>query len=281
MFFVFSRIFPFLLIFFSNFVWADLMIAPTRVVFIERERGQTVNLINISNKTNTYRLHWKEQKQGLDGQYQSFAKGELNPDSASSMIRFSPRQVTLKPGERQTIRLMLRRKKDLKKQDYRSHLVFQKLPNQDEVAEEKNQGAKLELKANIGFSIPVIVRSGDYDTSIDITRVEMLEAEEQGEKIYGIGVDLSRSGSNSVYGSLAVYWKKSQEAAFQQIGILNNVAVYPELNTRKVLIGLKKLPAKSGFIKVKFEGSEDLKGRLKEFHEQKVNDNHYKLHNFR
>ncbi|MDH5258741.1 MAG: hypothetical protein OEX07_12070, partial [Gammaproteobacteria bacterium] len=39
-------------------VWANLMIAPHRVIFEPKQRSVSINLLNTSTTTNTYRLHW-------------------------------------------------------------------------------------------------------------------------------------------------------------------------------------------------------------------------------
>ena len=41
-----------------------------------------------------------------------------------NMVRISPSQVRLAPGERQIVKLAIRKPKDLAEQEYRSHLAF-------------------------------------------------------------------------------------------------------------------------------------------------------------
>ncbi len=259
-----------------NSAFANLMIAPTRIVFEERERAETVNLINISNKTTTYRLHWNEQRQLPDGQYQTMSADDDNSLTASSMLRFSPRQVTLAPGQRQTVRIVLRRTKDLKKFDYRSHLVFQALPSEDENVDGNSSGSKIEMKVNLGFSIPVIVRQGKFDTIVKIEKIEMIETKIEGKNIYGTEVTLSRSGVNSIYGSLKVFWKDKSMGDYKQVAILNNVAIYPEHRVRTIPISFDSLTAKYGMIKVVYEGSEDLKNKVMESFERAIIASEYK-----
>ena len=45
--------------------------------------------------------------------------------SAADLVRYSPRQVELAPGEVQTVRIQIRKPEGLKDGEYHSHLVFQ------------------------------------------------------------------------------------------------------------------------------------------------------------
>ena len=109
-----------LLLTISSVVEASLLISPTRIAFGDRDRVQRVTLINSSSEVKTYRLEWVEQRVNNQGGYEI-----LTPEQAaifpvaSKYIRFTPRQVTLQPGQRQTIKLLARRGKDIQNNEYR------------------------------------------------------------------------------------------------------------------------------------------------------------------
>ncbi len=265
-----------LYLFMLNSSFASLLIAPTRVSFDERTRSSTVNLVNTSNKTNTYRLHWAEQIQLPNGKYQDISAKPGRFPTASEMLRFSPRQVTLKPGERQTVRLLLRRKSGLKIGDYRSHLVFQKLPDPDELSRSNTNGARFQVKVNLGFSIPVIVRQGKFQSAAKISNLHMLELNEHEKILYGMSLDLNRKGPNSVYGTIKVFWKPRKTDNYKQVALLNNVAIYPELSKRTVRIGIKEFKKRTGgYIKVVYVGANDLSSITFDQMEKKINTQSY------
>ncbi|MDX1812117.1 MAG: fimbria/pilus periplasmic chaperone, partial [Gammaproteobacteria bacterium] len=258
---------------------ASLLIAPTRVSLDERTRSTTVNLVNTSSKTATYRVHWVEQKQLPNGNYQELSKEEADKfPTASSMLRFSPRQVTLAPGERQTVRIIVRRRSGLKPGDYRSHMVFQKLPDPDELKDQPSDGSQIRVKVNLGFSIPVIVRKGKFDGHVKINKVDMLQLNNNGQKAYGLAMHVTRGGPYSVYGVMKAYWKDSNSAKYKQVAMLNNVAIYPELDSRIIYLGLSEFKQKkSGYLKLIYSGSEDLKAYQLDTYEARINAGDYKV----
>ena len=114
---------------FINSAQASLLVSPIRVAFEGRERSHEIVLINSSSEVKTYRLAWQEKLALPSGGYKDLTAEEtVGYPSASKMLRFSPRQVTLKPNERQIVRLGLRRPKDLADGEYRSHLKLEALP---------------------------------------------------------------------------------------------------------------------------------------------------------
>lgn len=185
--------------------WANLLIHPTRVNFQSNERSQILTLANTSNKTNTYQLQWKENVAMPDGGYREMEESEKNSyPLASQFIRFSPRQVTLRAGERQSVKLLLRRARNLEDGEYRSHLLFKALP----AAPADDTGPVIAPTMNIdmviNFAIPVALRVGDYNAVVTVE-----DAEIQYDAINNAGavfVTLQRRGSHSSYGDMSAFW---------------------------------------------------------------------------
>lgn len=256
-----------------NTASANLMIAPQRVVLEERQRSASVNLINTASTTTTYRLHWVQKKQKTDGQYMDLPADSNEVPNASSMLRFSPRQVTLAPGEKQTVRIAVRRHKNMDKGEYRSHLLFQALPNKDiEVASGK--GAKIKINLLLGFAIPVIVRQGKLNGMANVTKVEIKKTASKGKTFYGAQITVKRKGSHTTYGTLKVLWKPMLTSRYKQIAILNNIALYPESSSVQYYAGLKNYKPNNGYIKVIYEGRKEYEGTSFDFLETKLNSNH-------
>ncbi|GHF00295.1 fimbrial biogenesis chaperone [Thalassotalea profundi] len=263
----------------TSVTYANLLLTPTRIEFDQRERSAKVSLVNTGNKTKTYKIFWRQQKQLNDGQYYHFQSEEEIADfpTADKMLRFSPRQVTLAPGERQYVRIALRRPKDLAEGEYRSHLVFEAQPDREEEkarAAANTSGIKLYL--NLAFAIPVIVREGSLNVDTEFSKIELLTKKVKGKQHLGANLYLKKSGPHSTVGNVKVYWTDLGGSTERQIGILNNIAIYPEVNLRKIAIGFKDHTIKPGTLRVVYQGSEELEGITFIDHKLTVNPTDYK-----
>lgn len=241
---------------------ADLSITPVRVVFEARGRSAIIELINMTNRTNTYRMSWLMMKPTENGKYEMLPAGnEKDPHTVPNMIIFTPRQVTIEPKGHQVIRLSLRRPADLPPGEYRAHLTMTRLAN-DEKQREQDPAQKdmsMALNVNLGFSIPVIVRSGeDKDLRVSLTSPKL--GLSPNKKTPVLDVDLKRdAGKFSSYGTLKVFWQPLKGAE-QEVGTLDNVALYPELKHRPLSVPLKENPT-SGSIKVVYLGKYESEGK--------------------
>src|SRR3989338_4393378 len=87
--------------------YADILLMPPFVTFKDRERMQDIMVLNTAKKTGTYRMSWVHNRQNPDGSYTAQATPVDPVFDPQTMIVFSPKQVTLPPGERQRIRMSL------------------------------------------------------------------------------------------------------------------------------------------------------------------------------
>jgi len=258
-----SPLFTFIFIFFNFSLCftasASLLISPTRVLIEDRERSSKVTLINTSEEVKTYRVGWTENKALPGGGYQALTEEEAKKfPIASSMFRVSPKQVTLAPGEKQTIKLLARRAKNLADGEYRSHLLFTALPNmKNEPTDDGVSTMKLNLL--LSYAIPAILRQGekDYVFSIDHTKVEVAKDRKKTEVL----VDISRYGSTSLYGNFKAYWTPKGSSKEVKVAELNSVNVYPETKkaTYKLLWQNNNLKSEKGTLRVYFEGIKEYK----------------------
>jgi len=235
---------------------ASLLISPTRVLIEDRERSAKVILINTSEEIKTYRIAWIENKALPSGGYKELSKEEAQMfPTASPMIRVSPKQVTLAPGEKQTIKLLARRSKDLTDGEYRSHLSFIALPNMQNQAKEDNDGvSSMKLNLMLSYAIPMILRQGkkEYSFSISKTKVDVVSQKKKTD----IVVDISRSGSTSLYGNFKAYWTPKDGSKEVKVGELNSINIYPETAKRTYRLFWQNddFKNKEGSLRVYFEG---------------------------
>jgi len=209
----------------------DLMVYPTRVVMSDRERTAQVDIVNTTQMNASYKISLVRKRMTDTGTFEDVATPEPAEKFADEMVKFSPRQVTLMPGAGQTVRMMFKIPPDLEEGEYRSHLVFSKvvagisdLPEKD--ASEPGT-VSMRVVANIGVSIPVIARHGKLDaqTAIDPASVRLVPVEPKQQLV---GFTLSRTGSRSVYGDVAVY--RGEE----KVAVGNGVAIYTPNLKRKI-----------------------------------------------
>jgi len=232
---------------------ADLTIMPLRVVFNDRDRTFDMTLANSSDKTNTYRIEWSFNKMREDGTYEKL-ETPLNPEfDFTKNVVFSPRQVTIAPSNRQSVRLSLRRPAELPEGEYRAHLTFRRLADSGRNNRKPDQGVAIAIGVNIGFSVPVIVRVGAYDAQASISDIQLLPPAQPGQN-NRISLNLNRTGKHSITGRVIVFWTPpgGQE---EQIGILNNLNVFTEISRRNIQIVLTNTkPLTGGTLRVIYEG---------------------------
>jgi fimbrial chaperone protein len=149
---------------------AVLFITPTRLVFEGRDRAATVTFLNQKNEPKTYRLFWREKKQGPDGKFVNMVEGDDVPWSAQNLIRYSPRQVTVEPQESQVVRFALRKPKNLPEGEYRSHLVIeeQEPPKNQEDEQIGGDSIGLLLHMLYSYTMPILVVHGDQEVAVKI-----------------------------------------------------------------------------------------------------------------
>jgi fimbrial chaperone protein len=214
-------------------VQANLLVAPTKITFDERERSKTINLINNTEDTLTYRIEWSEKVALFGGGYRILVdENELQTTKkSSSMIRFSPRQVRLKAGERQTIALSLRRPSNMAEGEYRSHLSIKALPRE---AKNINKPG-INLNLIVSYSVPVVVRQGKPSANVQIEKAEIVKNLSDNKS--NISVTFSRKGLYSSNGNIQAYWKNSGAKTEKMVALINGYSIYPELDQSKISLG--------------------------------------------
>ena len=203
-------------------------IAPTRILFDGRSRVATIYLSNKSDKASTYRISIVNKRMIESGQIVPADSARHDELFASDLLRFSPRRVVIPPRGSQTVRVMLRSPKngELPPGEYRSHLVFQSVPDVPTVEELDDSDGDLRVRAVaiIETSIPVIVRRGPLDADLRFGRPSLgANPNAPGRPI--LTVPMERSGDRSVYGVLRVDWFDGQGRS-EELAVLSGLAVY-------------------------------------------------------
>ena len=217
------------------------MVSPTRVVFEGNERSKQINLINNGAETGRFKISFVRRNMTAEGQIIDVDEKEAGMYS-DEMVRFSPRLVTLAPGQSQTVRLMLRKKSGTVDGEYRSHMMFQSLPDPaasdvSNLASEKAESLSIKLIPVVGITIPVIVRQGKLNTKVSLSDFEMKQANTV--KAHSVlSLKINRDGNQSVYGDFRVHFTPKGGIPVV-VGQVNGVAVYTSTDSRMLDIQLQ------------------------------------------
>jgi hypothetical protein len=198
----------------------DLMITTTRVVLDDKKRSTDVTLINRGTKEATYRVILKKMRMLEDGKYEDIDdKHPPQPGEAfaDDVIRYSPRQVTLKPGESQLVKFAMKGVGNIAAGEYRSHVLFQGNPEESqgtniEQQSSDNKKISVRLVPIYGISIPIIVRHGDLTATATLGGASVKDKKLQ--------VTIARQGTKSLYGDFVVSYGNTV------VGQMRGVAVF-------------------------------------------------------
>lgn len=219
----------------SAFAAGGLSVLPIRTIFEDNLRSTSLQLLNKSDEEKTYRINFINLQMNNDGTVKELEEGEAKMP-ADRMLRFSPRQVTIPPNGKQTIRLVLRKKRGLEAGEYRSHLYFLELPKEDfgkslesEFSKKDGGDFRIGLGTQFGISVPIIVRHGKLDAEVSIDK-GAVSLNDKGEGV--LTFDAHRTGNRSVFGDIEISHTNDNGDEPRHIsGLLGN-SIYTELDTR-------------------------------------------------
>ncbi|MFZ2950010.1 MAG: hypothetical protein WA003_11045 [Desulfuromonadaceae bacterium] len=232
-----------LLLWWPQAALAGLMLYPTRVVLESKDRSAQVELINNGDKPETYRIGIFNRRMTETGEVVAADKPQAGEQFADSMLRYSPRQVTLQPGKAQTVRIMVRKPAGLAAGEYRSHLQFDRVAdaegtaNLENLAKPEKGEIGIVLQALVGASIPVIVRHGETRVTTTLTGLA-LEPDPGKDNALLLSFTIKRDGTRSVYGDLVATFTPAGAGPLE-VAKVSGVAVYVPNALRK-----SKLPIK-------------------------------------
>lgn len=263
-------------LFISFVVKADLLITPTRVVFNEGERIEEVILVNSSNEDRSYALSWSHLIQKAGGDYRQLSEAERGTFlSASEYIRFTPRRLTLEPGQNQRIKLMLRPTSDIKGKELRSHLKFTVIPNEvleePEPEQQVTEGISMKLNLFLNYTIPIIIKGHSKTPDISINNIQVQNALSS-DNIADIAFSLNKTQPYSFFGDMTAYFKSDNSSEFVPVGYLNNLSMFHESERMNIIISwTEQVPLQNGELKIIYKGkSENTDTQIEEGIEIKV-----------
>lgn len=225
-------------------LWAkgELLVAPTRVVFDNRRRSAKLNLVNVGKEAETFRIQFIQRRMTDEGRIVEVKKALPGEQFSDKMVRYSPRQVTLQPGQSQAVRLILRKPANLAHGEYRSHLKFSSVQEKTLTSienQKKAKGQQLSIKLTplFSFSIPIIVRHGKTHVSINLNNIQLKHI----KKKPMISFVVRRDGNRSVNGDFTVKFINQSGEKFV-ISNANGYSIYAPNKIRKMLLPIQTPP---------------------------------------
>lgn len=215
------------------------MVNPKRIILSDRHRTDNITLFNSGSDTSSFRISLVHYEMREDGSLEEI------PDSITtyrstycdSLVSYFPLQVTLGPHESQAVHLRFVKPMNLAPGEYRSHMYFRSVERAKPLEAQTNDSSErtisLDLRPVFGLSIPVIVRNQTSPDVLSIDSVHISSIDSSGNGT--ITALLHRSGNESCYGSLVVYYKDPHTAE-APIGLTKGVAVYVPLPDREVSV---------------------------------------------
>ena len=223
----------------------DVNLFPKRVVLEGRRQISSIGLYNKTANEGDYEIRLVDMAMTTEGRLISFDNGLSEADkarvnTASQFLRFSPRRVTLRGSEAQTIRIMARASAELPDGEYRSHFMVTAIPRdaggfsiEDATSDTSESGIGVTIRPRFGISIPVIVRIGDTTLDVGITNARVLTARDGSQ---AVAFTLTRKGTRSAFGDLAI----TRAGASEPLVIAKGIGVYPEVDHRDLLLPIER-----------------------------------------
>lgn len=222
----------------SSLAQGDVQIYPKRVLFDGSRRVHELSIANSGKDTARYTISVIQIRMKEDGSFEMISKPDEGQNFADKNFRFYPRSVVLAPNEAQTVKIQLLKFSELGAGEYRSHLYFRAEAEKRPLGHDtviNNSSIAVRIVPTYGISIPVIIRSGEPTTEINLSQIHFgLEK----DAIPVLNFDLNRIGNMSVYGDIAVDYL-SPEGKEIRVCSVKGLSVYTPNITRHFRLTLQ------------------------------------------
>lgn len=170
------------------------VITPNKLILNEYEASNYFTVQNTTSRPIRYRVSLIPLIMNDQGQLEE----GLLEHSAEPYLRFGPRVITLPPGTAQSVRLqaMPRRPQG----EFRAHLNFEPIEAPAPVADSSNENASFGVSIMMNYKLPVILRSGPEDLSLNFEGAQLTTNLENGNN--QLNLIAYRQGSWSAQGEL-------------------------------------------------------------------------------
>ena len=213
-----------------------LLIFPTLVLIEGSQRSASINILNDGDTAGTFVISWSDLRMTPNGGLQAPEEG-LAPMSLQPYVRFSPRRMTLQPGETQIARIAVLRDSEIPKGEYYSHLrVLTLAPDEtadERNAEEEQATSSVTVIARTAMAIPIIWRNSEAASEAIIESVEF------DQETNALAVNVRRFGELSVRGYLHIV-HTGADGTQTTLADPMPLVIYPNLDHRTISVPLNE-----------------------------------------
>lgn len=219
-----------------------LFVAPHRLIITSGQKADTISVSNKSDRERRYDLSLIDQIMTEKGVTKRIEDGSSFEYSVKSMVRYTPRRFTLKPGESQVVRVVVKRPSGLADGDYHSHLLFREVPlsrkDKEKLQEERALAEKtvsFEIRTLYGIAVPIVVQQGNIASDIGINDISL-----NGKK--QVSINFARSGNAEASGKLSAEYVKGGS---KPVTVIEPqwIRIYREAGRVTKTFNLKDLPS--------------------------------------
>jgi hypothetical protein len=216
-----------ILLFCQSLAQANISVSKQRLFLDLNQRTTEFKVRNASVVEQNCNIDFNHYKYNESGALSAYANASFIPEnSASKLVRYSPKRFTLLGGASQKMRLNLRRHSDTIAQEYRTHIVVACSPK-PKVSKEKLTGeyASVTIDAQLSFNIPLVARPTRLTAQVSLENITKVSNK--------LLLDITRSGNRSVYGKLNIFDEENELLTSS-----NSFSVYHETTSKSLSIDL-------------------------------------------
>jgi len=232
---------------------AGLLISAHELIFDRDTRSHSLHLNNRGNRTGVYTLKWVDHTMTEEGRLFTWKEPSQSPWSLQPYIRFSPRRVTLRPGESQRIRVALKsNRSEYEGGELFSHLNILTLNNNLEATTLPNRStegssAGIEIKTRSGINIPVVWRMMSDQPKAKITVKSTTDS--------SLTLNIQRIGRASNRGFLHVMHKLQGKSV--QLGTVQPLIIYANIEERTTTLKFDAPLPQQGSLEIYYSKNQD------------------------
>ena len=214
----------------------DLVVTPTKVVLDDKNHSGDITLVNRGTQAIRYRLTLVNMEMSENGALRRI-QGDEN--SATDVLRLSPREILLDPGVSQRIKIAVFFPKGMPDRELRSHLSFEPISMPKSAlrtASDQTGSLKLAFELRSVVTIPVIARHGRLSAEASIS--DAVAGQDQDG--FFAKFKLSRTGTRSIRGDAKVVFVPVGGSPRIVLGQIVGLPVYVPNADRIVTIRLNR-----------------------------------------
>jgi hypothetical protein len=246
---------------FTNSLWANLQVVPTRVVLTDDEKNGYLTVRNKATTTKTFKIIPVFYRQSADSSLTIVETPSAEEHSLIPLLRFSPRTVTVGPDQSQTVRIMLIKKNNFEDGDYRAHFRVAEIETpqgtsgntENAIADKK---MNFNLVPRLAISVPVVYISKNSQFTLSFDNLEFIPASLDGKKSAYLKCKIIKNGNGIALGKIKFMFKakdSTPESPAVEVGLIDGFSSYiAERQDQLVINNSEKIKLEKGKITIQF-----------------------------